>query len=104
MLSAEISWRQEPGINRAYVWFSDGTIAGYRDLDTGDDHPTLPDHAQLINHVVSDWLRTHGISCTGTGGEPTPPELPASRGLLGWFDRHRARRQHTRAVLTADRG
>lgn len=59
VLSAEISWRQEPGINRAYVWFSDGTIAGYRDLDTGKDRPTSPDYTQLMDHVLSDWLRTH---------------------------------------------
>ncbi|GAA1501929.1 hypothetical protein GCM10009740_38420 [Terrabacter terrae] len=98
MLSAEISWRQEPGINRAYVWFSNGAIAGYRDLDTGHDYPTSPDYIQLMDHVLSDWLRTHGISCAGASSEPAPPELPSGRGLLAWFDRRRARRHHTGAV------
>lgn len=51
-----------------------------------------------MDHVLSDWIHTHGISCAGAPSEPTPPELPAGRGLLGWFDRRRARQQHRRAV------
>ncbi|TQM54593.1 nuclease-related domain-containing protein [Humibacillus xanthopallidus] len=98
MLSAEISWRQEPGINHAYVWFSDGTIAGYRDLDTGNDYPTSPDYAQLMEHVLADWLRTHGIRCGPESSEPSPPEPPSGRGLTAWLARRRSQREHARAV------
>ncbi|MER7072997.1 nuclease-related domain-containing protein [Terrabacter sp. NPDC000476] len=98
MLSAEVSWRQEPGINRAYVWFSDGTIAGYRDLDTGNDHPTSTDYTQLMHHVLADWVHTHGIGCGETSTEPEPPELSPGGGLRGWLTRRKARRQHSRAV------
>lgn len=102
MLSAEVSWRQEPGISRAYVWFSDGTIAGYRDLDTGKDHPTEPQYAQVMNYVLSDWLRTDGINCAGPHSEPAMPEPTPGHGPRAWLARRRARRQDSR-VLAANR-
>jgi hypothetical protein len=103
MLSAEVSWRSEPGINCAYVWLSDGTIAGYRDLDTGRDYPLSPEHARLMEHVLGDWLAAHGLTCAGSPSEPQLPELPSGRGPLAWLARRRVRREHTRAVTAYQR-
>lgn len=100
VLSAEVSWRHEPGINRAYVWLSDGTVAGYRDLETGGDYPTSHRHAELMCHVLDEWLNIHGVRCAGLPREPTLQEFPSSRGLSGWLARRRARREYARAVAS----
>lgn len=98
VLSAEVSWRREPGINRAYVWLSDGTVAGYRDLDTGADHPTSHQHSGLISGVLAEWLQSQGVPCVGFPQEPRLPAVPSGGGLSGWFARRRARREYARAV------
>src|SRR4051794_13724347 len=87
--SAEVSWRCEPGINRAYVWLSDGSVAGYRDLDTWLDYPTDPAHLELINAVLAEWTVSTGVPSAAAPREPAPPDLNAS-GLRGWFKRRRA--------------
>lgn len=97
MLSAEVSWRREPGINRAYVWLSDGTVAGYRDLETGADYPTSDQQGELMSAVLAEWLRVHGVSCAGSPQEPAFPEV-AGRGLSGWLAKRRAKREFARAV------
>lgn len=54
MLSALVSWRVEPEVNRAYVWLTDGTVIGHRDLDSGLDHPSAPEHAALLAAIASE--------------------------------------------------
>jgi Nuclease-related domain len=97
MLSAEVSWRCEPGINRAYVWLSDGSIAGYRDLDAWLDYPSQPSQLGLINDVLAEWTASTGVPCAAAPQEPPPPALGDS-GVAGWFKRRRARRRHEQAV------
>ena len=98
MLSADVSWRCEPGINRAYVWLSDGTVAGYRDLNTGVDHSESDDYLPLMQHVLPGWLATFGLTCAGLPAEPTPPVITATRGFRGWLSRRKRRRSHARAM------
>lgn len=98
MLSAEVSWRREPGINRAYVWLTDGTVAGYRDLDSGTDYPTSHQHSGLMSGVLAEWLHIHGVTCAGFPQEPTLPTAPPRGGLTGWLARRRARREYARAA------
>jgi hypothetical protein len=97
MLSAEVSWRCESGINRAYVWLSDGSIAGYRDLDTWLDYPTDPRHLGVINAVLAEWTASTGVPCAAGPREPAPPDLEGTR-VSGWFKRRRIRREHDRAL------
>ncbi|MDT9594232.1 nuclease-related domain-containing protein [Nocardioides zeae] len=100
LLSAEVSWRCEPGVNEAYVWLSDGTIAGHRDLLTGTDHLADPAYSDLLTRVLADWLAREGASCP-PAVEPLP-WVPEGRGILGWLGRRRARREYARQ-LTAYR-
>lgn len=97
VLVAEVSWRREPGINRAYVWLSDGTVAGYRDLDTGLDHPTARVHASLLDGVLAEWLATHGVGWIGSPREPIL-NLPRGRGPVVWLRGRKALRKHEQAV------
>lgn len=98
MLTADVSWRREAGINRAYVWLNDGTVAGYRDLDTGVDHPESDDFLPLMQHLLAGWIATYGLTCAGLPTEPAPPEATTTRGLRGWMDRRKSRRTHARAL------
>jgi hypothetical protein len=90
VLSADISWRSEPGINRAYVCLSDGRGVGYRDLDAGLDYPSGPEHAGLLHASVEEWLATYGVPCRRPGvAEPLPaPETGV--GLRAWSRRRPA--------------
>ena len=98
MLVADVSWRREPGINRAYVWLNDGTVAGYRDLDTGIDHPTEHRHAPRLDAVLADWLVTHGVDWIGSPREPIF-DLPSGRGPLAWLRGRKVRRSHAQAMM-----
>lgn len=97
MLQAKVSWRCEPGINRAYVWLSDGTIAGYRDLDAWLDYPADPGHLDLMNTVLAEWTVSTGVPCDAAPCEPTLPDLGGS-GVRGWLRRRRVRRAHDKAL------
>jgi hypothetical protein len=88
-----------PGINRAYVWLSDGTVAGYRDLDSGLDHPTAQVHASLLDGVLAEWLATHGVDWIGSAREPIL-HLPRGRAPVVWLKGRKARRKHEQAVAT----
>jgi hypothetical protein len=77
-----VSWRNEPGISRAYVWLDDGRVAGYRDLNTGMDHPTAAEHVELLKVSVDDWLATYGVTRGRIGPEPEPLFIPAPGGGL----------------------
>lgn len=85
-------------MNRAYVWLSDGTVVGFRDLDTGLDHPASPQHLDLMRGVLAEWLHIHGVPCAGLAQAPPAPEPTTGRGLSGWLGRRRARREYTRQV------
>jgi hypothetical protein len=90
VIFAEVSWRCEPGINRAYVWLSDGTGAGYRNLDTGLDYPSKPEHLAVLHVSVEDWLLTYGVPCRRTGAESQPPPAPdLGARLISWWRRRR---------------
>lgn len=93
-MSAEVSWRWEPGINRAYVWLTDGTVIGHRDLVNGLDHPSSPEHAWLLYTAVEEWLRNYGVPAARIG-PVAPPELPPApgHGVLGWWRRRRYQRR-----------
>ena len=96
MLSADVSWRSEPGINRAYVWLSDGRDVGYRDLDVGLDHPSGPEHAGLLSASVDEWLATYGVPCHRPGVEEPWPAPATDVGLRAWWRRRRRRWQEAR--------
>jgi hypothetical protein len=95
VLSADVSWRSEPGINRAYVWLSDGRGVGYRDLDVGLDYPSGPEHAGLLHASVEEWLATYGVPCRRPGFEENPPPTPDGGGGLRarWRRRRRLKRE-----------
>lgn len=97
MLSAEVSWRCEPGINRAYVWLSDGSVAGYRELDTWLDYPTESGYRDLMNRVLAEWTTSTGVPSAASPREPLLPP-PNGSGVRGWFQRRRLRRAHERAL------
>lgn len=96
LLTAEVSWRSEPGVSHACVWLSDGTVVGHRDLATGEDHPSSPEHLPTMRAVLIDWLVGPGAACV-PGVEPAYV-APTARGVRGWFARRRARRDHDRAL------
>lgn len=98
MFSAEVSWRHEPGINHAYVWLSDGTVVGYRDLDTGTDHPAAPEHRELVRAVTTEWIAATGAPGVDTPREPDAPDLRRV-GRLRWLRRRRLQRDHARSVV-----
>jgi hypothetical protein len=93
VLSAEVSWRSEPGINRAYVWLSDGRGVGYRDLDMGLDHPSRPEHAGLLSASVEEWLARYGVPCRRPGIEELSPTPETGVGIRGWWRRRRRLKQ-----------
>lgn len=84
-----MSWRFEPGINRAHVWLSDGTAVGYVDLDTGLDYPSSPEQAALLHVSVQEWLTTYGVPCGQAVVSQPPPVLPTAKGLLARWRRRR---------------
>lgn len=90
MIHAEVSWRREAGLNRAYVWLSDGTVVGYRDLDTGTDHVPA-EYADLHVASINEWLRTYGVRCHGL--EPFPDIGPRPGGWGPWAWRRRSKWQ-----------
>ena len=85
-------------LSRSYLWLSDGTVAGYRDLDTGIDVPFSEEFRPLMSHLIADWLTAHGLACAGIPAEPIAAEPHSEAGIRGWFGRRRARREHSRAV------
>lgn len=93
MLSAEVSWRKEPGVSRAYTWLSDGRVVGYRNLLTGLDHVMLPEHLSLHMACVADWLATYGAPYSTVGPQGPPETEPRFRGLLRGRRRRRWRRE-----------
>lgn len=97
MFSAEVSWRCEPGINRAYVWLSDGTVVGYRDLNSWLDFPAEERHRQLLEAVLAEWVPSTGVPSAVTPREPGPPPLRGT-GLRGLLHRRRASRDHAKSV------
>jgi hypothetical protein len=99
VLSADVSWRREPGINRAYVWLSDGSVVGYRDLDTWLDYPADPGNLELINAVLAEWTVSTGVPSATAPREPTLPDLNGS-GVHGWFKRRSTRRAYESALKT----
>jgi hypothetical protein len=93
VLSADVSWRLEPGINRAYVWLSDGRGVGYRDLDVGLDYPSGPEHAGLLSASVEEWLTTYGVPCRRPGLEEPSWAPESGAGLRAWWRRRRRLKQ-----------
>lgn len=72
------------------MWLSDGTVVGYRDLDTGLDHPSNPERAPILNASVEEWLVTYGVPCPRPGMLMSPPPpVASSGGLLAWWRRRR---------------
>jgi hypothetical protein len=93
VLSADVSWRSEPGINRAYVWLSDGRGVGYRDLDMGLDFPSGPEHAGLLSASVEEWLATYGVPCRRLDVVEPLPASETGVGLGAWWRRRRRLKQ-----------
>ncbi|MBZ5735953.1 NERD domain-containing protein [Nocardioides sp. TRM66260-LWL] len=97
MLSALVSWRVEPEVNRAYVWLTDGTVIGHRDLDTGLDHPSAPEHAALLAAIASRWVVDSGAPGVD---RPRPPVAPDLTGVsrVRRLRRRRLAQEHLRRL------
>ncbi|GAB7006953.1 hypothetical protein JCM18899A_44260 [Nocardioides sp. AN3] len=89
-LAANVSWRNEPGVSRAYTWLDDGTVVGYRDLVTGIDQPASADWVDLLKVSVESWLATYGVPHARIGPEREPFVIPPRDG--GFRNRWRRRK------------